>query len=61
MKITLELDEDDARDVNAAIATWQARARDSAGVNLPEGESCIRGAILAIICRGWLDSLEESE
>lgn len=48
---TLTLDDDDARDINAAIAFWQ-RFR----VRLPEGDSCTAGAVLGEICRNWLES-----
>ncbi len=58
--ITLALDEDDSRDINQAIATYQRSNRwptdRGGGVLLPEGDSDLRGAILGEICRDWLES-----
>ena len=57
-KKSLTLDADDDRSINEAIATYQATHRwkdEQGGVLLPEGESCIAGAILGEICRDWLD------
>lgn len=64
-KRTFDLDEDDERDVNAAIAEFQRRgmrwpANDPETPNaliLGEGTSCLAGAILGEICRDWLESL----
>lgn len=57
--LTITLDPDDARDINAAIARYQSSTRwpqsDGGGVLLPEGESDLPGAILGEICRYWLD------
>ena len=53
--ITLIVDEDDAAAVHRAIADYQRASRDEHGVILPEGESDLPGAILAEICRGWLE------
>jgi hypothetical protein len=57
----LKLDADDERDINAAIAHYQATQRwdqfgGEGGVFLPEGESDLAGAILGEICRMWLES-----
>lgn len=56
---TLHLDPDDERDLNAAISHYQATRRwkdEQGGVILPEGESCVAGAILGELCRDWLES-----
>jgi hypothetical protein len=48
--LTLTLDEDDFATLNAEIALRQARSRlvDPAGPTLmPEGDSCLSGALLA--------------
>lgn len=62
MTLTLELDENDARDVHRAIAARQSRFRYDAqpGAILPDGESNTAGKIIAEICRGWLESLGET-
>lgn len=59
-KRTFDLDEDDERDVNAAIAEFQRRGArfDDGELILGEGESCFPGAILGEICRSWLESLD---
>ncbi len=57
--LTVRLDELDAGAVHAAIAHYQAtwRYRDAeGGVILPEGESDTAGAVLAEICRAWLET-----
>lgn len=59
-KMLLELDEDDYRAVQAAIAHRQKMFRDIPGCErgiMPEGDSNTAGAVLAEICRGWLESL----
>ncbi len=60
---TLTLDPDDERDINAAIAHYQASRRwenfegcPEKGTCLPEGESCMAGAILGELCRNFLES-----
>lgn len=60
MKITIDLDDDDYRDFNAAIATYQRRNHVAGrGTILPEGESCAAGAIIGEICRDWLEARGE--
>lgn len=57
-EIRLILDDDDYRDVNAAIAERQRSPRwydEEGGVLLPEGDSDLPGAIIGEICRAWLD------
>lgn len=54
-KLTLVLDDDDDRAVQAAIAERQRDSRWPDGVMLPEGESDLPGAIIAEICRGYVD------
>ena len=55
--MTLNLDTDDARDINAAIAHYQLTRRCSDGATfLPDGESDMAGAIIGEICRDWLES-----
>lgn len=60
---TLHLDPDDERDINAAVAHYQASRRwehfkdcKEQGVFLPDGDSCVAGAILGELCRDWLES-----
>lgn len=46
--ITLTLDEEDFRTINAEIARRQKRSRwPDGGAIIPEGQSCIAGALLA--------------
>ncbi len=58
-KITIELDDLDEAAVNYAIAFHQSRFRINGVHILPDGESDTRGAILAEICRGYLERLGE--
>lgn len=53
---TVTLDKHDDRDITAAVATFQLRNAAWQGVLLPDGGSCKLGAILAEICRDWLES-----
>jgi hypothetical protein len=53
---TFSLDADDERHVNQAIAYRQAHLRVEGECILPEGESDTAGAILAEICRDWLEA-----
>ncbi len=54
---TLELDADDERDINAAVAHWQMLMWQPGSLYLlPDGTSCTAGAVLGEICRGWLES-----
>ncbi len=54
--LTLILDEDDSRAVHEAIAKRQQESRwPEGGVLLPEGESDLPGAIIAEICRAYVD------
>lgn len=58
-QLTLNVDDDDERDINAAIARYQKTCRwhdKQGGVMLPEGESDLAGAIIGEICRDWLES-----
>ena len=52
-KIILEADEDDFRDINAAIAR-----RQSWRVMPDEGGGNLTGRVVAEICRGWLEMLD---
>ncbi len=61
--LTLMLDEDDHRAVQAAIAERQRSPRwedSDGGVLLPEGESDLLGAIIAEICRAYVDYRREA-
>jgi len=53
-QIVLELDKFDEVAVNRAIAHRQT-FRDMQGCILPDGESNTVGAVIAEICRSWLD------
>lgn len=66
LTIVLSVDEDDDRDINAAISMYQATRRwellrsgrsapTAQGVFLPEGDSDLPGAILGEICRMWME------
>jgi hypothetical protein len=52
-KLTLVLDADDTRDVWAAI-----RLREDMPGGVPDGDSNREGALLAEICRGWMEMLD---
>jgi len=52
--ITITLDDDDDRHVAQAIAFRQG-VRDGQGCIIDQGESCLTGALIAEICRGWLE------
>lgn len=54
-QITLTVDDLDAAMLHRAITDYQRRNRDRHGVILPDGESDLPGAILAEICRDWID------
>lgn len=57
--MTLELDEEDYAAVQQAIAAYQTGTRwPEGGCVLPENESDLAGAVLAEICRGWLEMRE---
>lgn len=60
-RITLELDDLDAKAFHKAIAVHQRRARIDGQHCLPEHDSCLAGAIVAEILRGWLDRIGEWE
>jgi len=52
--ITIEVDELDEATILNTIAKYQAKSHAAGGENwLPEGESDIRGATLAEICRAY--------
>jgi hypothetical protein len=56
--LTLVLDDDDERAVQAAMAERQRSSRwddSDGGVLLPEGDSDLPGAIIAEICRAYVD------
>jgi hypothetical protein len=57
--MTMHVDKLDEGAILKAVAVWQRRNRDSTGVNVPDGDSDIRGAVIAELCRGYLDSLGE--
>lgn len=52
-------DEDDFRDIHAAVVRYQVNSRwpekDGGGVMLGNGESDLLGAIIGEICRDWLE------
>lgn len=52
----LILDVHDARDINAAVAHFQVLNEKWNGALLPEGNSGKLAAILAEICRDWMES-----
>lgn len=56
-RVNLELDDDDMRSVHEAIAKRQASRVNNESI-MPDGESCVRGAIIAEICRGWIEFME---
>lgn len=57
--ITLKLDEDDYDAVQATMGLRQTfRAAGEDGTILPPGESDLAGAVVAEICRGWVEMLE---
>lgn len=64
-QFTFTLDDDDARAIHEAIALYQTTRRVSlyepgaTGVLLSDGESDLRGAILAEICRSWMETVDE--
>lgn len=62
--IVLNLDEDDYNSIQEAIAKRQAYGRnlpDSNGQKImPDGDSNIAGAVLAEICRGWIELLDSA-
>lgn len=52
--MTLTLDDDDYAAIQRAITHYQTTQRwddEEGGVMLPDGESCLAGAILAECCR----------
>ena len=51
--ITLIVDEDDFRDINAAIAR-----RQSWRIMPDEGGGNLTGRVIAEICRGWMERLD---
>ena len=51
--ITLIVDEDDFRDINAAIARRQSRR-----IMPDEGGGNLTGRVIAEICRGWMERLD---
>ena len=59
MKLILDVDADDDRDIHAAVAHYQKTVRwspgEGGGVMLGEGTSDLLGAIVGEICRDWLD------
>lgn len=56
--IVLELDELDYDAVQSAMARRQSVLRLPDGANLPDGSSNLAGALIAEICRGWLELRE---
>ncbi len=54
--ITLVVDEDDFRDINAAIAR-----RQSWRIMPDEGGGNLTGRVVAEICRGWLERVDASD
>ena len=60
MKVTIELDDLDAKAWNRAVAVRQ-RSRINGECILPDGESDLAGTILGEICRDWLERRGEWE
>ena len=61
-RMILDLDADNARDINAAIALYQRTFRhDDGDTMVGEGEGDLAGAILGEICRDWLAFRARSE
>jgi hypothetical protein len=56
-RLILDLDEDDFAALQEALTRRQLW-RDQHGVILPDGESNLPGALLAEICRGWIELCE---
>ncbi len=56
-RMVLELDGDDYRAIQAAIAKRQL-SRDGHGAIMPDGDSNTAGAYLAEICRGWWEMVQ---
>lgn len=56
-KLILELDELDYASLQEAMARRQL-VRGPLGIILPPNESNLPGALLAEICRGWLELLD---
>jgi hypothetical protein len=57
--LTFDVDDDDARDINAAIAIFQKRNRRMHGALLPDGDGDLAGRVLAEVCRDWLEDRNE--
>lgn len=57
-RITIEVDELDARAIEIVVMKYQTRQRVAGELMLPEGEGDLRGRILAEICRGWDEMVE---
>ena len=56
-RLVFEVDSDDERDINAAIARYQSVNRwgDTGDTLVPEGDGPLNGLILAEICRAYLE------
>lgn len=56
-RLTFDVDSDDERDINAAIARYQRynRWEDTGETLVPEGDGPLCGLILAEICRAYLE------
>jgi hypothetical protein len=57
--LTLSFDDDDFAAIQLAFARRQL-FRDAHGVILPDGASDTVGALLAEICRGWIEMLDDA-
>ena len=56
-KIELIVDDDDYRDINAAI-TRRQQFRDGKAALLPDGDGSLAGRrLVGEICRGWIEML----
>lgn len=66
-QLTFTPDDDDARAIHEAIALYQSTRHASryeegaTGSLLAPGDSDLRGAILAEICRAWMETVDEGE
>ena len=58
--LTLELDEPDYRSVQEAIARRQG-FQVGFRPPLPDGEGNMAGRIIAEICRGWLEHIDDEK
>lgn len=60
-QMVLNLDEDDYDAIQAAIARRQAWRHEDGGPVMPGGDSDTAGAVLAEICRRWVEMREAKD